>query len=926
MKLARVRIEQLRQFRQPLDITGLQAGLNLFTGPNEAGKSTVVAAIRAAFFERHRSSSVDDLRPWGDSTAAPSVEVDFDIGSTHYRLRKSFLARKRCELQVGDQAFDGAAAEDLLAELLGFQYAGKGASAAQHWGIPGLLWVNQGSGQDMAEPLAHAADHLRSALNASLGEVASSAGDEVLASVEALRNELLTSKGGSPREAYAQALKAEADSQAALQALDAERARYCEQVDQLDQLRRAHRADLEEQPWAQARAQERAARERLAAAEGLQTQLAATQLLLQQLQAQQQLWRQQLQAAEAEELALARRSAALAEADSTLAAAQAGLAPRQAQAAAARGAVEAARLLLRRVRQAEQQAAWLREQRAREREHEALALELKAATLALQRAEEAQATVQGLQAQVEATALPSSTLALLRQQAQGLRELQIQRDAVATRLRFHLAPGHSLRLESEELTGEGERLLSAPARLDLGALGQLHIVPGGADLAQLAQAQQALGDAQAALLQGLGLGTLEAADARALAHAGHCAALQAAQAGLKALAPAGMDALRSQAGALAVRAQALATRLQAEQSAAAERGPAPAVVSSGAAPTDAAAAPAPPAQTPGPALPTLGEAERAEEAASRVAEQAQAACNEAGLALGRAQSQADAARRELAAAQAVVSAVDRSARLQTARQALGDLLAQQQAAQAQADALQLHLAQARPELAQQDVQRFQRSAEAAEHAHAERQAVLLRLEASLEAAGAQGLDERHAALAGEAAQAGRRAAELRRRAAALDHLLGLLRAKRRALTQRLQAPLQRHIDHYLPLLLPQAELRIDEHLAPAVLQRLGAQGPEAGPFQALSFGAREQMALLSRLAYADLLRAAGRPTLLILDDALVHSDEARLGQMKRILYDAATRHQLLLFSCHPARWRDMGVAARTLDSLRAASADSPAGN
>ena len=86
------------------------------------------------------------------------------------------------------------------------------------------------------------------------------------------------------------------------------------------------------------------------------------------------------------------------------------------------------------------------------------------------------------------------------------------------------------------------------------------------------------------------------------------------------------------------------------------------------------------------------------------------------------------------------------------------------------------------------------------------------------------------------------------------------------------------------------------------------------------------MALLSRMAYADLLRAAGRPTLLILDDALVHSDEARLGQMKRILYDAATRHQLLLFSCHPARWRDLGVAARTLDSLRAASAASPAGS
>ena len=41
--------------------------------------------------------------------------------------------------------------------------------------------------------------------------------------------------------------------------------------------------------------------------------------------------------------------------------------------------------------------------------------------------------------------------------------------------------------------------------------------------------------------------------------------------------------------------------------------------------------------------------------------------------------------------------------------------------------------------------------------------------------------------------------------------------------------------------------------------------------------------MISRLAYADLLKEAGRPTLIIPDDALVHSDEQRLAQMKRVL-------------------------------------------
>ena len=64
MKITRIRLEQFKQFRKPIEITGLTDGINLFTGPNEAGKSTIVAAMRAAFFERHRSSSVDDL-PFG---------------------------------------------------------------------------------------------------------------------------------------------------------------------------------------------------------------------------------------------------------------------------------------------------------------------------------------------------------------------------------------------------------------------------------------------------------------------------------------------------------------------------------------------------------------------------------------------------------------------------------------------------------------------------------------------------------------------------------------------------------------------------------------------------------------------------------------------------------------------------------------------
>ena len=151
-------------------------------------------------------------------------------------------------------------------------------------------------------------------------------------------------------------------------------------------------------------------------------------------------------------------------------------------------------------------------------------------------------------------------------------------------------------------------------------------------------------------------------------------------------------------------------------------------------------------------------------------------------------------------------------------------------------------------------------------------------------------------------------------------LITLLKEQRQAVTRRLQAPLQKHLNRYLKLLFPGAELSVDDDLKPDTLIRGETGHEERSDLEALSFGAREQMGLISRLAYADLLQEAGRPTLIILDDALVHCDQARREQVKRILFDAAQRHQILLFTCHPENWQDLGVVPREMHSLKAASA------
>ncbi|MCL5059734.1 MAG: AAA family ATPase [Candidatus Thermoplasmatota archaeon] len=884
MKLTRIHIEQFKQFRQPFEIADLESGLNLFTGTNEAGKSTIVAAIRAAFFERHRSGSVDDLRPWGDASASPSVELEFTVGADTYRLGKRFLGKKRCELQAGSQQLDGVEAEDHLAELLGFQHAGKGASKAEHWGIPGLLWIRQGGAQDIHEPVGHATGHLRTALNASLGEVASSGGDEVLAKVEALRNDLLTATTGKPRGAYQQALEQTANLEKIVQDLDAEIVAYREKVDRLATLRRDHAADEAEQPWTTFRQQEQAAAASLDAIRQVEAALQSDRQRAGQIEAQVKLLRGQLDTFASQEQAVATRRTALENAAQEHHANNTLVEQWQSGAQEATDRHTALREALRLARQ---------EATRRDLDRQLGELKRKQETTAdtLARAETEQAALTALQKQLAETEIDPKDLNTLKERQSGLRELRIRRDTVATRLRFALAEGGRIEIGQESVTGSGDLLLTETTRVTLPGLGQLDITPGGADLAELGRQEQALADSHAALLQRLGLDSLEAAEVRHQSHTQHQAEARTATATLKALAPKGIEALRAELTTHDTRfgeiEQALA-RLPVAPENAAE-------------------------------LASVSQADAAEETARQSLDQINQQLNEARIAAGNAQTAHESAARELAAAQAVLDAPDRAARLSAANQNLVDARAEQDSLAGRIEALARQVAEANPDILLQDVERFRASAGQLVRQHAERRDLLMRLEVELQTTGAQGLEERRAETARDQEQVRRRSDELQRRAQALDHLLKLLRDKRALLTRKLQAPLQKHLNRYLQLLFPHASLDIDENLTPGPLTRPGSNGAETSLFEELSFGAREQMGVISRLAYADLLKEADRPTLIILDDALVHSDETRLAQMKRLLFDAATRHQILLFTCHPANWRDLGVGARSLETLRASN-------
>lgn len=885
LQLTRLRVDKLRQFRQPFELRDLTPGLNLFCGPNEAGKSTLVRAIRAAFFERYRSKVVEDLRPHGDASAQPSVEIDFLLGAQQGRLHKSFLGSKaRCSLTLGGQTWDGTDAEDHLGTLLGFTHAAKGASKAEHWGIPGLLWVEQGTGQELAEAAGHARGHIHTALQAriseaSAGALAATGGDELLAKFRAERDALLTT-AGKPRADYQDAITREHELSQTLAEIDAGIAAYQQQVDQLARLRAQHRQDEQARPWEPLREQLAAARRNEEAVAQAASRLADVQAVLQPMLRQRDLLVEQIRSQDDLAARVVRSREQCVQAAEAMARAQAATTLARQHAVGANAAAEQAHHGLAAARDAAT--------------HAALQVQRQAAVdacerhqRALQSAQAAQAQLDELLKQAAVSSLSEADVQALRRHERGWQDLVLQRKAVSTRLQFTLNDGQAVTLHgaagAEPLSGQGERLLGEPVTLHLPGLGELTITPGGRDLATLSTdidaARRKLDDR----LRALGVVDLAEAEARLVQQRGLLIHLGHARESLRQFAPQGLEPLKQ--------ALAQAEGQQRSADAALSHRPAPAA---------------------GGAL-VLDVAERAQQSAERVAQQARTAQAEAENQLARAEVEHQARTRELQLLEEEMNSPERHARHAQAQAQLAELAQALVAQQARVHECERLRDQVRPDIVQQDIQRLTRSIAQLEQAHSQRHTEIQVLDHALQQAGGAGLDEQRQQASGEWARATQRVAELQRRAQALSLLCAKLQSRRQAALAQLRAPLQRHLERYLALLFPQARVEMGADLTPdALLRRTAAGADDTGAFASLSFGAREQLALISRFAYADLLREAGRPTLLILDDALVHSDAERLSQMKRVLFDAAQRHQVLLFTCHPEDWRDMGVPARTL--------------
>lgn len=177
------------------------------------------------------------------------------------------------------------------------------------------------------------------------------------------------------------------------------------------------------------------------------------------------------------------------------------------------------------------------------------------------------------------------------------------------------------------------------------------------------------------------------------------------------------------------------------------------------------------------------------------------------------------------------------------------------------------------------------------------------LNATISALADEGLEEQLSAIAEERVEAAARAARYEAEVRSLTRLRRALEDARTRARDAYFGPVLRELQPLLHILHPGAQLVIDDTtLLPTTLTRNGQEEP----MDILSGGTREQLAILTRLAFARLFAAAGRPVPVILDDALVHSDDDRIESMFDALHRTSRDQQILVFTCRQRAFAALG--------------------
>jgi DNA repair exonuclease SbcCD ATPase subunit len=862
MKISALRLFNVKRFAgRGVAIESIGDGVNVLTAANEFGKSTSFEALHALFFQPHSSMAADvkSLRPY--SGGSPLVETDIATETGAFRLTKQFYGKgfaRIVDLATGRLVAQADEAEAFISNLV------RGGTA----GPAGLLWVRQGvTGIEKRSKAEEDGEtKVRTSLLESVqGEVEAVTGGrrmaEIMAAVDEALGRLVT-PNGKPKtgEHYAATIKERDDLEAEEGKLGAEVRTLREALDK----RAAASRRLAELDRAEDRDERRKAIETAQAAYDAAKSRAES---LRAAEAELKLLQEQRDNAHREHKAFTAALDRASELKTKL-----GEAERQrAEAFARRDAVAAAAAKAR---------ADIEVAETEEQEAGALLKRLDAA-LNARKAAERLAEMEKKLDEVETVRREieegEAALTLLRLPEEAISELEALEIEIAKLKAIAEADRPSVAIAYEPqaptVSLDGEPLKDGETH---GYDGQAELVIPGIGLVTLRSSHQANGDGQfqrkeesrSLLLASMGVDDLAAARKRQLDAQRGEGDLREKRTRLSLLAPDGLPKLHEN---VAAHREAAGDLLELKEDPAQLR-----------------------------AAHEAAEARRlAARQAWREAEPLQAGASDAVVAAQTVFAGLDAERAQIEALlEPEATRAERESRMAVRLAELNGQLAGRQAAVEQLRETAGDLASSEAAL-----RRHRSVAEAAEKEIGKLREEIAGLSAEIRARSEEAVEEKWRECVDALAAAKARVAGYEKEVAVLQRLRTALEAARSQARETYLKPVMTELRPLLGLLFDDVSITFDDKtLLPHKILRNGQEED----VERLSGGMREQLSVLTRLAFARLLAKDGRPAPVILDDALVYSDDNRIEKMFDALHRQAQEQQIIVFSCRQRAFQKLG--------------------
>jgi len=872
MRIRDIEVQNFRKLRH-VTVSGLKDGVNVITGENEAGKSTLLAAVQAALFQRHNVSGkvLDGMQPFG-CAVGPQVKLGFEINEGIYRLRKTFGGSSGSAELVdpSGRRFSNHDADHKLEELLHFQAASKGGTKFHELGIWPLFWVEQGTTFQALNINPDVRATVQSSLRKEVGDIlVGESGGRLKTRFAELYGRFFTSKTGLPTGELNAARKELSRLEALLSGKRSELAQLDHDVTALEAA--LARRDKLTDPALKQRL-EKAKAEAVIEAHTLQV------LELQRTQADNELRLKRAllknaQAAHQQRLVLVNEVSRLEQrltdckkadevAEKAVGQCETELQARIEQLDAARTAVKLA--TSRRL-----QMSHMLELVKLSASYAVVAQRLTDATLAADK----QAQASKVAAAIRVT---SKDVERLRKLEQSLFQAEANLKAAATRIDFDVPEPSKLTVNGGPVPATRAMLATDVVSISIKAIGEICVTPGGEELDSRRQQRVAAQDALASALAELGVKSVQAVHELDQNRKDAESAINTHKSVVRALAPDGLEALRQEASTQEAQIHTL-RRILGEID-----------------------------------LPQLDSATAAVAVAEGQEQHRSSEVERLDDEVGEVRTRRDDARMlkttKETELRATIEDLDRGREaLASARTMKADEEIIQEAATAEVDeraaqdtytALENRYKSEDPEGIALRVDTTSAALTALEEQIAEAERSINKLRITLDVLGQKGLGEECAAIESDsnAARIRLTAIELEANAVRVAYNT-IVQVEQEANTQFLQ-PVVRRVQPYLNRLLPGSQIQLGTDMTIEGLQR----GAVTEPFEWLSVGAREQLSMITRIAFADLLADEGVDAPIILDDALVYADDQRFADALTTLAFAAKRHQIIILTCHEHKY------------------------